>query len=164
MPTKNDKPAEDNRPSQIDEVRELYDLMVAEGLDVLELKNGNQRIQLTRQFAPVVVHGHAAAPMRAHERPAGAKSAKPTAPAATPKGESIDAPLAGVFYRASGPTSAPFAKEGDVVIPGQTLCIVEAMKVMNEIKADKNCRIVKIAAENSRPVTVGQPLFWIEPA
>ena len=76
----------------------------------------------------------------------------------------IPTPLAGVFYRASSPTSAPYAKEGDVVEPGQTLCIVEAMKVMNEIKAETRCRIVKIVAENGRPVTAGQALFQVEPA
>ncbi len=73
-------------------------------------------------------------------------------------------PLAGVFYRTPSPTSPPFVKEGDIVDAGQTLCIVEAMKVMNEIKAEKRCCIVKIVAENSRPVTAGQALFHVEPA
>ena len=85
-----------------------------------------------------------------------------TASAATQ--ETIKAPLSGVFYRSNSPTRPPFVNEGDVVEPGQTLCIVEAMKVMNEINAEKRCRIVKITAENSRPVTVEQDLFWIEPA
>ena len=79
-----------------------------------------------------------------------------------PAGEAITSPLAGVFYRASSPSTPPFSKEGDTVEVGQTLCIVEAMKVMNEIKAEKRCKILKIGAENSRPVTAGQPLFWIE--
>lgn len=76
----------------------------------------------------------------------------------------ISSPIIGVFFRASSPQSAPFVKEGDVVDSGTTICIVEAMKVMNEIKTDCRCRIVKILAENTKPVTKNQPLFFVEPA
>ena len=81
-----------------------------------------------------------------------------------PHFKKISSPIIGVFYRASSPQSAPFVKEGDVVDPGTTICIVEAMKVMNEIKTDCRCRIVKILAENTKPVTKNQPLFFVEPA
>ena len=91
--------------------------------------------------------------------------------AAAPQEESIPShfkkiasPIIGVFYRASSPQSAPFVKEGDVVDSGTTICIVEAMKVMNEIKTDCRCRVVKILAENTKPVTKNQPLFFVEPA
>ncbi len=74
----------------------------------------------------------------------------------------IKSPVAGTFYRAPAPGAAPFVKEGDVVKPGDTLCIVEAMKVMNEIKSDVAGRVVKILKENAEPVKAGDVLFWIE--
>jgi len=75
----------------------------------------------------------------------------------------ISSPIIGVFYRAASAQSAPFVKEGDVVNSGMTLCIVEAMKVMNEIKTPCRARIVKILAENTKPVAKNQPLFFVEP-
>jgi acetyl-CoA carboxylase biotin carboxyl carrier protein len=141
-------------------LQDYYDLMHEESLDALEIKLDDRHIKLVRatllRQAPVVVHG----PVRS----TGSKPEVPS-PSAAPveKQDGIQSPLAGVFYRASSPTTPPFVKEGDVVEPGQTLCIVEAMKVMNEIKAETRCRIVKIPAENSRPVTAGQTLFLTEP-
>ncbi len=75
----------------------------------------------------------------------------------------VISPIMGVFYRSSSPQSPPFAKEGETVNSGSTLCIVEAMKVMNEIKAETRCKIVKILVENGKPVTKGQDLFHVEP-
>jgi len=158
---KTDKSAEKSSLSpEIIEIKDLYEMMVTEGLDAIEIKNEDRHIKLSRQStAPVYMPSPVARSSSAPARPVAV-----AAPAAggAPTGESIKAPLAGVFYRSSSPSNPPFAKEGDTVEPGQTLCIVEAMKVMNEIKAEKRCKIVKIAAENSRPVSVGQPLFWIE--
>ena len=74
----------------------------------------------------------------------------------------ISSPMAGTFYRSPSPTSDPFAKEGDVVTEGQTICIVEAMKMMNEIKADRKGKVVKILIENGKPVEKGSILFHIE--
>ncbi|OGR54048.1 MAG: hypothetical protein A3I11_07515 [Elusimicrobia bacterium RIFCSPLOWO2_02_FULL_39_32] len=76
----------------------------------------------------------------------------------------ISSPITGIFYQASSPQATPFAKEGEVVNSGATLCIVEAMKVMNEIKAETRVKIVKILAENGKPVSKGQALFHVEPA
>ena len=162
-----DKPAKGESPESGDDVekpgspevkdlRDLYDLMLAEGLDSLEVKDEDIRIQLTRRFAGPNAIRHVKEVQPAQE--------PQTPPPANSNLEAITTPLAGVFYRASSPTSAPFVKEGDVADSGQTLCIVEAMKVMNEIKADKRCRIARITAENSQPVTAGQPLFMVEPA
>lgn len=77
--------------------------------------------------------------------------------------KTIPTPITGVFYRASSPQSPPFVKEGETVNAGSTLCIVEAMKVMNEIKAESRCKILKILVENGKPVTLKQPLFEFEP-
>lgn len=79
-----------------------------------------------------------------------------------PSGKTINSPLAGVFYRAPGPDADPFISESEQVAAGQTLCIVEAMKLMNEIAAEKPCKIVKILVENSEAVEEGQALFQIE--
>jgi acetyl-CoA carboxylase biotin carboxyl carrier protein len=76
----------------------------------------------------------------------------------------IEAPMVGTFYRASSPGAEPYVGEGDVVKEGQILCIIEAMKLMNEIEARTAGRIVKILAENGQPVEYGQPLFHVEPS
>jgi acetyl-CoA carboxylase biotin carboxyl carrier protein len=147
--------------AEVAELKELYDVMLEEGLDILELKDEDGRIHLSRQqvMAPSYIN------LGRGQHASRATSHAPEAPKEIAAAqETIKAPLSGVFYRSNSPTRPPFTKEGDVVEPGQTLCIVEAMKVMNEIKAEKRCRIVKITAENSRPVTVEQDLFWIEPA
>lgn len=151
--------------SDLEQLQELYDLMLEKNLDALEIKDVDARIKLTRRpVAGVVMSGplHASTHLSHAHAPKTAPAAIAAAPAASVP--SIESPLAGVFYRASSPTSAPFAKEGDVVEVSQTLCIVEAMKVMNEIKAESRCKIIKIVAENGRSVTAGQPLFDIEPA
>ena len=85
----------------------------------------------------------------------------PSAPAVPAGAESIKSPLMGIFYRAPSPSSPPFVKEGDPVKAGQTLCMIEAMKVFNELKADFDGRVVKILVENGKPVKVGQDLFAV---
>ncbi len=75
----------------------------------------------------------------------------------------IEAPMVGTFYRASSPTADPYVREGDMVKEGQIVCIIEAMKLMNEIEAKVAGRVAKILTENGQPVEYGQPLFLIEP-
>jgi acetyl-CoA carboxylase biotin carboxyl carrier protein len=84
--------------------------------------------------------------------------------AAAAKLTTIEAPMVGTFYRASSPTADPYVREGDVVKEGQILCIIEAMKLMNEIESKASGRIVKILVENGQPVEYGQPLVLIDPA
>ncbi len=145
---KDDKIPEKTLSPELEPLQELYEFMLEKGLDAVELKDEDTRIKLTRRLGSPPVHQ--ARPVQAAPELLNAQI--------------IVTPLAGVFYRASSPTSVPFVKEGDTVDLGQTLCIVEAMKVMNEIKAESRCRIVKIVAENGRPVTAGQTLFHFEPA
>lgn len=80
-----------------------------------------------------------------------------------PTGEEIVSPINGVFYRSPAPGAPPFVNEGDIVQPGSVLCLVEAMKIMNEIKATKKCKILKILCENGSSVSVGTKLFIVEP-
>lgn len=92
---------------------------------------------------------------------AGAPAAS-AAPAAEELGETINSPIVGTFYRAPAPDAAPYVEVGQVVEKGQVLCIVEAMKLMNEIEAEFRCKIVKICKENAQPVEFGDPLFVVE--
>ena len=90
---------------------------------------------------------------------------EPSAEAVQPSsGENILSPMPGTFYSASSPDTDPFVKEGESVSEGDTLCIIEAMKIMNEIEAEKNGTITKILVENGKPVEYNQPLFVINPS
>jgi acetyl-CoA carboxylase biotin carboxyl carrier protein len=77
-------------------------------------------------------------------------------------GVTIKAPMMGIFYRAASPSSPPFVKEGDAVKPGQILCMIEAMKVFNEIKAEYPCTVLKVLLENGKPVKSGQDLYLVQ--
>jgi acetyl-CoA carboxylase biotin carboxyl carrier protein len=95
--------------------------------------------------------------------PVAAPSAAPAAAAAAVEtGETVNSPIVGTFYRAPAPDAAPYVEVGQVVEKGQVLCIVEAMKLMNEIEAECRCKIVKICKENAQAVEFGDPLFVIE--
>lgn len=91
-----------------------------------------------------------------------AVTASAAAPVAVEAGETINSPIVGTFYRAASPEAAPFVEAGQVVEKGQVLCLVEAMKLFNEIEAEFRCRIVRICQENAQPVEFGQPLFVVE--
>jgi acetyl-CoA carboxylase biotin carboxyl carrier protein len=161
-----DKEPSDGQPESQDvkQLQELYDLMQAEGLEHLELEDATTKIRLQRGRRHAAHDTSHRSSGSSHFAPAPAQSPAASSGAEASDGQTIQTPLAGVFYRASSPSSAPYVQEGSVVEPGQTLCIVEAMKVMNEIKAESRCRIVKILAENSRPVAAEQALFRVEPA
>lgn len=91
------------------------------------------------------------------------ETSSPEAENGSADGIEIRAPMVGTFYRAPSPDAPPFANEGDHVTAGQTLCIIEAMKIMNEIESEVTGRVMKILAENAQPVEYGHPLFVIEP-
>ncbi|MBI2555170.1 MAG: acetyl-CoA carboxylase biotin carboxyl carrier protein [Candidatus Rokubacteria bacterium] len=138
----------------LSEVRQLIDLALARGLTELEVSQGETRIRIRREV------GHAAAPV----------APPPVAPAPAQQAErpeahllTIEAPMVGTFYRAPSPTADPYVREGDVIKEGQVLCVIEAMKLMNEIESKVAGRISKILVENGQPVEYGQPLFLIEP-
>lgn len=148
----------------VEQVSELFEIMKQERVEELEITRADTRIHLKRkghgapQHAPVpaVTAAVVAAP------PAAAPAEEPAKPAFS--GETIQSPIMGMLYRAPSPSSPPFVKEGEIVDAGKTLCIVEAMKVMNEIKADRRMKIVKILVENGKSITANQDLFQIERA
>lgn len=125
------------------------------------IKRGGQNpapAVIAQQLPPVV----ASAPVAVAAPAVPAAPAASASPAAAPVGATIDAPIVGTFYRSSAPGMEPFAKVGMKVEPDTTVCIIEAMKVMNEIKAEKSGVIKEILAENGQPVEYGQPLFVLE--
>jgi len=140
----------------LNEVRQLIDLALARGLSELEVSRGETRIRIRREVA------HAAAPV-APPPSSVAPSPPEQAERAGAHLVTVEAPMVGTFYRASSPTADPYVREGDVIKEGQVLCIIEAMKLMNEIESKAAGRISKILVENGQPVEYGQPLFLIEP-
>lgn len=140
------------------EIASLYELMRNEKLEELEIEEEDFYVYLKRKGKTSV----RSVPQMTNIAPGPVSTEQ--APAEAAAGDTIKSPIMGVFYRAPSPTSASFVKEGDVVAPGKTLCIIEAMKVMNEIKSDFKAKIVKILVENGNPVTAAQDLFVIEKA
>ncbi|MGH7317068.1 MAG: acetyl-CoA carboxylase biotin carboxyl carrier protein [Candidatus Rokuibacteriota bacterium] len=138
---------------------EVVELAVRHNLAEIEVEAAGTRIRIVRE--------HAAAPgARAEAAPAMAASLQQPAPdsvEATAHLLTVEAPMVGTFYRAPKPDAPPFVAEGDMVKEGQVLCIVEAMKLMNEIESRVAGRIVKVVVENGQPVEFGQPLFLMEP-
>ncbi len=138
----------------------LAALMERHDLAEVKVKIGDQAVEIVR--TPPA----AAAPAAAGANDDGAPVTMPAAPAppqASALVKKVIAPLVGVFYRAPQPGAAPFVEIGDRVVVGQTLCIVEAMKLMNEITSDYAGVVTRVVAENSALVTLGEELFWIEP-
>ena len=150
-------------------LKTLIELVETSGIAELEIQEGEERVRITRANSA----GGGAAPVTSHVSP-NAASANPAAPSpaatgtapeappAEPEGHQVKSPMVGTFYRSATPGAKPFVEIGDTVEEGATLCIVEAMKLMNEIESDKAGVIKAILTENGQPVEFGQPLFLIE--
>jgi len=146
-------------------LKTLIELVETSGIAELEIQEGEERVRITRATPagaqPVVSHpAHSAATAPA-ALPV-APGATPETPPAEPEGHQVKSPMVGTFYRSATPGAAPFVEIGDTVAEGATLCIIEAMKLMNEIESDKAGVIKAIRTENGQPVEFGQPLFLIE--
>ena len=150
----------------MDELRELAALVDEHALTDFEFENENIRVRMSKMTSPPVVqhaaHMQVAAPAAAPAVKAETESSA-AAPAASPDEDlfKITSPIVGTFYRSPGPDKDPYVKEGTTVSPETVVCIVEAMKLMNEIQAETSGEIVKIYVENGQPVEYGQPLFGI---
>lgn len=137
-------------------LKKLIDLVEESGIAEIEVTEGEEKVRITRTTA-------AAAPVYAAPAPAAAAPvAAPTAPAARDLSNAQKSPMVGTFYRAPGPNAAAFVEVGQQVKAGDTLCIIEAMKLMNEIEAEKSGVVKEILVENGTPVEYGEPLFIIE--
>lgn len=159
----------------MDELRELAALVNENGFTDFEFENANIRVRLSKNPAPQFVQAmpqqYAAAPAAssaptqnapAKTETAGAASSSENAASEDDNLEKITSPIVGTFYSAPAPDKEPYVKEGSVVAVGATVCIVEAMKLMNEIESEFAGEIVKIYVENGQPVEFGQPLFGIK--
>jgi acetyl-CoA carboxylase biotin carboxyl carrier protein len=146
-------------------LKKLIDLVQESGIGELEITEGEERVKIVRGGQVEVAHPATAAPavVPVGPGPAAAPSAAPApeAPAA-PEGHVVKSPMVGTFYRAPSPDAEPFVDIGDAVKAGQTICIIEAMKLMNEIEADRDGVVKSILVENGQPVEYGEPLIVIE--
>jgi acetyl-CoA carboxylase biotin carboxyl carrier protein len=159
-----------NSPGDVFDVRKirrLVELMNEHELAEIDLRQGDQRIRLRKGHLGEVLAAPAwqAAPQVAAGSPSPPAAQTPARPVAAEEagGSFITSPMVGTFYLSPNPDAAPFVKVGDQVGPDSTVCIIEAMKVFNEIQAECNGRIVAVLVENGAPVEFGQKLFRIEP-
>jgi len=142
------------QPVDIKEIRTLIDLMKKNGLAVFKMEREDFKITLKTADAGAA---------RAPDAPLPAVAAEPAAAApAFAAAPEIVSPMVGTFYASSSPDAGPFVEEGSVVTPETVVCIIEAMKVMNEIKAEVGGTIAEVCAENGKPVQFGQPLFRVK--
>ncbi len=158
---------------KIKEIRELIDFISNSGLDEVNIETEEFKISVKKNTAvskvsevvntpapaatPVNQNNGAEVPAATQQAPAGPKKEED-------KYVTIKSPMVGTFYRTANPEAEPFIKVGDTVSAGQTVCIVEAMKLFNEIESDVSGTIVKILLENASPVEFDQPLFLVDPA
>jgi acetyl-CoA carboxylase biotin carboxyl carrier protein len=169
--TENANPRDAASRVDLGEVARILDFMKEQGLEELEYQRGDLRVRLRRQGAPVATYAvpAAAVPAPRPSAPAAPVSAAATAPApAEPAAPAenlhvVKSPIVGTFYSSPSPDTPPFVKLGDAVKPGQVLCIVEAMKLMNEIEADQDGEVARLFVESGQPVEYGQPLFALRP-
>ena len=146
-------------------LKKLIDLVQESGIGEIEITEGEEKVRISRAStsAPMMM----AAPQMQHVAlgtgPGGGQPmAPPPAAAAEPKGHTLKSPMVGTFYRAPSPGAPSFVEVGQSVSKGQTLCIIEAMKLLNEIESDVAGTVKAILVENGQPVEYGQPLFLIE--
>ena len=143
-----------------EKVKSLYEVMQQEKVEEIRIDSSDMKLHIRRKNYSRPVQRVAQSTANA---PAKQEVSSPEPQQEVVLGEStIKSPITGVFYRSPSPTSPMFVKEGDVVETGKTLCIVEAMKVMNEIKATERAKIVKVLVENGEPINSQQDLFVIE--
>jgi oxaloacetate decarboxylase alpha subunit len=153
---------------ELSELRQLIRLVQRTGIGELEVSSGGRTVRISATTGMTI----AAAPPVVTTAAHAAKASEPEAPSestaatstATSNTVAVTSPMVGTFYRAPAPDADPYVEVGDKVEVGQTVCIVEAMKLMNEIEAEVRGRIVQILVENAQPVEFGQTLFLVEPA
>ena len=158
----------DRQPSaggfELRELQRLIRLVQRTGIGELELSSGGRSVRISATAGAVLAAPVAtAAPAAARPAAENPAPAAPAPAAAEAKHKAITSPMVGTFYRAPAPDADPFVEVGDVVEVGQTVCIIEAMKLMNEIEAEFKGRVVQLLVDNAQPVEFGQKLFLIEP-
>ena len=149
----------------IRKVKKLIELLEDSCVSEIEIHEGEESVRISRhpQTSAVIATPQVAPPAITTTAPQapGQPSAPPESPA-KPAGHTVNAPMVGTFYRAPSPSAKPFVELGQQVSTGDTLCIIEAMKMLNQIESDKAGTVTDILVENGQPVEYGQPLFIIE--
>ncbi|MFN3494222.1 MAG: acetyl-CoA carboxylase biotin carboxyl carrier protein [Hydrogenophaga sp.] len=147
-------------------LKTLIDLVSESNVSELEITEAEGKVRIVKSApapaAAPVTYTMASAPVAAAAPPASVPVVEVAAAAAQPEGHMVKSPMVGTFYRASSPGAKPFVEIGDTIKEGETICIVEAMKILNEIEADKSGTVTQILVENGQAVEYGQPLFVIE--
>jgi acetyl-CoA carboxylase biotin carboxyl carrier protein len=156
MAEKNASPVNED---PISVVKEFYNFMSSRNLEVVEYSKDDTYIKLVRKHTPVSQPVHlvnAPAEIITEQKKETVKQVRQE------DGIYIKAPLAGIFYRAPSPSSPPYIRDGDQVKEGQVICVIEAMKVFNELKAEYDCTVKKVVVDNGTPVDTGDVLFIVE--
>ncbi|MDX9858342.1 MAG: acetyl-CoA carboxylase biotin carboxyl carrier protein [candidate division Zixibacteria bacterium] len=157
-------------------IRKLIRLVEESEIESLEVSSWGRKVRITQRLH-AGSNGHGAAPVMMHQAPAPAPAAHAPAPAPSPaappapaadtsaddKLVAIKSPMVGTFYAAPAPDADPYVSVNEKIAVGQVVCIVEAMKLMNEIESEVSGRVVRIMAENAKPVEFGQTLFLVDP-
>ena len=152
----------------IRKIKKLIELLEESGIAEIEIKEGEEAVRISRSGPAAQMPQYYAPPPMMAAAPAAAPAVAAAAPSALPAGKTtnkdhiVPSPMVGTYYAASSPTAKPFVEIGDEVKPGQVLCIIEAMKMMNQIESDRAGRVTAIMAKNGDPVEFGQPLFVVE--
>lgn len=143
-------------------LKTLIDLVSESNVSELEITEAEGKVRIVKSSGAPMMMMHQPAPaMMVAPTMSAPAAAAPEVPAA-PAGHAVKSPMVGTFYRASSPGAKPFAEIGSVIKEGETICIIEAMKILNEIEADKSGTVTRILSENGQAVEYGQPLFIIE--
>lgn len=154
----------------VKDLKTLIKMVTETDITEFEMENADEKIvikrgptgQIIQMAAPAAMAAPVAMPMMPAAAPAVPDAASAAAPVADDKYETITSPIVGTFYRKSSPEAPAFVDVGSVVDKGQTVCLVEAMKLFNEIEADYKCKIVEILKDDAAPVEFGEPLFKVE--
>ena len=146
-------------------LKTLIDLVSESNISELEITEADGKVRIVKADPNLVAAGpvaYAAPVLAPAAAPAAAAAAAPAEVPAAPAGHTVKSPMVGTFYGAASPGAKPFVEVGSTIKEGEPICIIEAMKIMNEIEADKSGTVTKILCANGQPVEYGQPLFIIE--
>jgi len=161
--TKAKTPSSSNGDKDVlSKLKGLYEFMTQNNLETIEIDEADLHLRMVRLKAQQPMQVPVPVMMQAGAAQAAPAASSAPAAAPVPAGQTIKAPMMGIFYRAPSPSSPPFVKDGEQVKPGQLICMIEAMKVFNEIKAEYPFKLVKVLIENGKPVKAQQDLFIIE--
>lgn len=149
---------------ETDYIEKLAKIIADNGLTEISLEDGEQAITIRKDLPEVIAAAPsiAAAPVAATAPAPAASAPQPAAKEPEAKGRAITSPMVGTFYAASSPDAAPFVEVGSTVNAGDVVCIIEAMKLMNEIKSEQSGKVVQICVKNGDPIEYGQVLMYVE--